>query len=74
MKIRNKKGKVIIFFEKNDCGFTFLMTSHIRIFTDCGDWFIYLLGKKRIYRLSSAGNYVRKIQVIDFMEGKRSNF
>lgn len=70
MKIHHKNGTYDTILERDDCGFIFIISKHLNIFTECSEWFIYLIGKKRTIRLSSAGNRVYKKQVIDFMEGE----
>lgn len=73
MKIHHKNGTYDTLFERDDCGFIFIISKHLSIFTECGNWFIYLIGKKRTIRLSSAGNRAHKKQVIDYMEGEKND-
>lgn len=58
MKIKHRDGTYDTLLERDDCGFIFIVSRHLSIYTECGEWFIYLIGKKKTIRLSSAGNYI----------------
>lgn len=46
-------------FKKNEYGFDLLMSKHLRIFWDCGVFFLYIETKNYTIRFSpSAGHYI----------------
>lgn len=46
------------FMTKNLEGFDFILTKNFKLFTDCGDWFCYILFPQYTVRFSSTGLYI----------------
>lgn len=44
--------------QKNDEGFDFILTKYFKLFTDCGEWFLYIILFHYIIRFSGAGFYI----------------
>ena len=44
--------------QKNLEGFDFILTKYFKLFTDCGEWFCYIILPRYTIRFSGAGFYV----------------
>lgn len=44
--------------QKNEGGFDFVLSKHFKLFTDCGEWFCYIILFRYTIRFSGAGFYI----------------
>lgn len=56
--------------QKNEEGFDFILTKYFKLFTDCGEWFCYIILPRYTIRFSGAGFYIydRK-KIISYSKG-----